>query len=54
MVGFLADYAGGEIQVDNAEITEADWFTPEDLPRIPPRISIARQLIDWFTACNRA
>jgi NAD+ diphosphatase len=40
--------------VDDAEITEADWFTPEDLPRIPPRISIARQLIDWFTARNRA
>ena len=52
MVGFIADYAGGEIQVDNAEITEADWFAPEDLPRIPPRISIARQLIDWFTAHN--
>ena len=52
MVGFIADYAGGEIKVDNAEITEADWFSPEDLPRIPPRISIARQLIDWFTAHN--
>jgi NAD+ diphosphatase len=54
MVGFMADYAGGEIAVDDAEITEANWFTPEDLPRIPPRISIARQLIDWFTARNRA
>lgn len=53
MVGFVADYAGGEIQVDDAEITEADWFTPEDLPRIPPRISIARQLIDWFATQNR-
>jgi NAD+ diphosphatase len=48
MVGFVADYADGEIKVDDAEITEADWFTPEDLPRIPPRISIARQLIDWY------
>ena len=48
MVGFIADYADGEIQVDDAEILEADWFAPEDLPRIPPRISIARQLIDWF------
>lgn len=52
MVGFIADYADGEIQVDDTEILEADWFTPEDLPRIPPRISIARQLIDWFTAHN--
>jgi len=53
MVGFVADYAGGEIKVDDTEITEADWFMPEDLPRIPPRISIARQLIDWFTDHNR-
>ena len=48
MVGFIADYADGEIQVDDTEILEADWFTPEDLPRIPPSISIARQLIEWF------
>ena len=49
MVGFIADYAGGEIQVDHTEITEAKCFTPEELPKIPPSISIARQLIDWFT-----
>ena len=53
MVGFIADYADGMIAVDDAEITEADWFTREDLPRIPPRISIARQLIDWFTSQRR-
>jgi len=50
MVAFMADYAGGEIQVDNTEITEARWFTAKDLPKIPPSISIARQLIDGFTA----
>jgi NAD+ diphosphatase len=47
MVGFVADYAGGEIRVDNAELMEADWFSVQSLPTIPPRISIARQLIDW-------
>ena len=50
MVGFIADYAGGEIRVDDTEIMEAEWFSREDLPRIPPRISIARQLIDWFAS----
>ncbi|MBW1890463.1 MAG: NAD(+) diphosphatase [Deltaproteobacteria bacterium] len=52
MVAFLADYAGGEIQVDGSEITEAKWFSREDLPNIPPNISIARRLIDWFTVNN--
>ena len=48
MVGFVADYAGGEIQVDNTELLEADWFSACSLPHVPPRVSIARQLIDWF------
>ncbi len=52
MVAFIADYADGVIRVDDTEITEANWFSKEELPGIPPRISIARQLIDWFTAHN--
>lgn len=48
MVGFVADYAGGQIRVDNAELLEADWFAARSLPEIPSRVSIARQLIDWF------
>ncbi len=52
MVAFLADYAGGEIKTDTTEIREAAWFTADNLPAIPPGITIARQLIDWFV--NRA
>jgi NAD+ diphosphatase len=48
MIGFTAVYADGEITVDNVEIVHADWFTRDDLPRLPPSISIARQLIDAF------
>lgn len=48
MVGFVADYAGGEINTDNTEIRHAAWFGADNLPSIPPRITIARQLIDWF------
>ncbi|MCY7275314.1 MAG: NADH pyrophosphatase, partial [Phormidesmis sp. CAN_BIN44] len=29
-------------------IAEAAWFHKHDLPKIPPRLSIARKLIDWF------
>jgi NAD+ diphosphatase len=45
MVGFLADFDSGEIQVDGKEILEAYWFEPEKLPNIPPQQSIAGQLI---------
>ena len=49
MIGFTAEYAGGEMRVDGIEIADAGWFTADLLPSIPPRISIARQLIDWFS-----
>ncbi|QSQ11483.1 NAD(+) diphosphatase [Myxococcus landrumensis] len=48
MVGFTAEYAGGDVRVDGKEIAEADWFHPDNMPRIPPRLSIARHLIDAF------
>ncbi len=48
MVGFTAEYKSGEISIDNDELTEAGWFSVSELPRIPSKISIARQLIDWF------
>ena len=48
MVGFTAEHASGEIRIDPAEIVDARWFTAEDLPRIPDKLSISRALIDWF------
>ena len=48
MVAFTAEHAGGRLAVDHKEIVEAGWFTAADLPRIPGKISIARQLIDWY------
>ena len=52
MVAFLADYAGGDIKVDRTEINAADWFGVDNLPSIPPKITIARELIDWFVRKN--
>ncbi|MEJ2167626.1 MAG: NAD(+) diphosphatase [Desulfobacterales bacterium] len=48
MVAFVADYAAGEIKIDQTEIVDAAWFSADNLPSIPPRITIARHLIDWF------
>ncbi len=45
MVGFVADYAGGEIRVDNREIEDASWFTRDILPSYPQKASISRALI---------
>ena len=50
MIGFTATYAGGQISLDDSEIEEAGWFTADNLPRIPSKISIARKLIDGFLA----
>jgi NAD+ diphosphatase len=49
MIAFVAEYADGDITVDGSEIIDAAWFSKDKLPHIPPSISIARQLIDWFT-----
>ncbi len=48
MVAFTAEYAAGEISIDHSEISEAGWYSAKQLPSIPPKISIARELIDWF------
>jgi NAD+ diphosphatase len=50
MIGFRAEHESGDIVVDGAEIAEAAWFTTDDLPQIPPRLSIARRLIDDWIA----
>ena len=48
MIGFTADYESGMIQVDGKEITDAKWFSPDEIPRIPSKMSIASELIDWY------
>jgi NAD+ diphosphatase len=50
MIAFTAEYAGGDIAIDNREIMDAGWFGPHDLPNIPDKVSIARRLIDSFIA----
>jgi NAD+ diphosphatase len=50
MIGFEARWESGDIQVDETEIVDAQWFSPDDLPMIPPGMSIARTLIDRWLA----
>lgn len=48
MIAFTAEDAGGEITLEEEEIAEAGWFAADALPGLPPKMSIARRLIDWF------
>jgi NAD+ diphosphatase len=49
MIGFTAEYESGEIQVDGDEIGDANWYSSNEMPLTPDSISIAKQLICWFT-----
>jgi NAD+ diphosphatase len=62
MLGFEADYAGGEARAADAELESVRWFSREELATaageghdspilLPPRLAIARHLIDgWLGA----
>lgn len=46
MIAFFGDYESGEITIDGVEIEAAQWFSAGNLPPLPAKISIARNLID--------
>jgi NAD+ diphosphatase len=54
MIGFRAEYESGEIVCEPSEIAEAGWFRRDQIPMVPPPISIARRLIDaWLGVSAR-
>lgn len=56
MVGYNADYVSGDIHLQRSELSKCDWFTRDNLPTIPEKLSIARKLLDnWLdeTATNK-
>jgi NAD+ diphosphatase len=48
MLGFIAEYASGEIKPDENEILDAAWFRYDALPDTPSNASVAGQLIKFF------
>ena len=50
MVGFMADYASGEIRIQEEELRSAAWFRRDALPELPLKLSLARALIDAWLA----
>lgn len=45
MVGFFADYDGGELTPAPGEIEEAAWWDIDNLPNIPSPVTISGQII---------
>lgn len=54
MLGYFAEYAGGDISVDGIELEQARWFHYKDLPQIPPSTSISGKLIRSFIESRSA
>lgn len=50
MVGFTAEYDGGEISLQRSELADGDWFRADALPPIPGKMSLARRLLDAWLA----
>lgn len=49
MIGYMANYAGGEITIDAHELDDARWFHIDELPELPGPSSLSRQLINaWI------
>lgn len=49
MVGFTAEFDGGEVKLQHSELAAGGWFRPDNLPVIPGKVSLARRLIDdWL------
>lgn len=46
VMAFSAEWAGGEVLPDPAELEEAQWFSIDALPDLPEPVHISRQLID--------
>lgn len=54
MLGYHADYAGGDIAPDGVEILSADWFHYSELPDHPGQATLSGQLIADFVKRCRA
>ena len=48
MVGFIADYVSGTIRLQDEELSEGAFFTKDNLPELPRKLSLVRKMIDWW------
>lgn len=53
LIGFHGHVSAGEIQLDERAFRQARFFTVDDLPLLPPPISMARRMTDWYAQLPR-
>lgn len=53
MVGFTAEYDEGEVHLQRSELNKGGWFNQNNMPAIPGKVSLARQLIDHWLETNK-
>ena len=46
MIGYTAEYKSGNLQIQRSELNKGGWYNLRNLPAIPGKVSLARQLID--------
>lgn len=50
MVGFTAEYESGTIELQRSELNKGGWYSRDNMPAIPGKVSLARKLIDhWLS-----
>ena len=54
MLGYHADYVGGDIVCQEGEIADARWFRYDELPNVPPGTAISSWLIEAFVKERKA
>ena len=52
MVGFTADYVEGDLTLQEEELSAGAFFSREELPDLPAKLSIARRIIDSWVDGN--
>ena len=48
MLGYKCEYESGDLVIDEDEIVEANWYTVNKLPYVPPTTSLSGKLISSF------
>ena len=52
-MGFNADYVEGDVHLQRSELSCGGWFSKDNLPQIPEKLSIARMILDdWLENSN--
>tara|TARA_R110002126_G_scaffold17798_2_gene68837 strand:- start:4006 stop:4860 length:855 start_codon:yes stop_codon:yes gene_type:complete len=50
MLGFTAEYDHGDLNIDDDELEDAQWFKLDQLPQLPKPMSLSRIMIDQHLA----